>query len=106
MPIPGKKSGLFHYRCHVVEQFNCGVYNIVIATDEVVVSQDSPTARKSKLVILAPSYCHAASYIFVRKRKRDKEYGVSRGIDFQHVDNVVLFDFPTSFKAYIHCIGR
>jgi len=42
----------------------------------------------------------------IRKRKRDKEYGISRGIDFQCVDNVVLFDFPTTVKAYIHCIGR
>ncbi|XP_065921026.1 probable ATP-dependent RNA helicase DDX56 isoform X2 [Dysidea avara] len=74
-------------RCHIVEQFNRGIYDIVIAvTDEL--SQDESTAQQS------------------RKRKRDREYGISRGIDFQHVDNIVLFDFPLTLKSYIHCIGR
>ena len=57
-----------------------------------------------ELVSILATNHHAI--IFIRKRKRDKEYGVSRGVDFQHVDNVVLFDFPTTSKAYIHCIGR
>ena len=67
-----------------------------------VISQDGSATRKSRLVFGTK----LQYYIFNRKRKRDKEYGVSRGIDFQHVDNVVLFDFPTTVKAYVHCIGR
>lgn len=44
-----------------------------------------------------------------RKRKsakKDKEYGVSRGIDFKDVACVLNFDLPTSSKSYTHRIGR
>ena len=42
-----------------------------------------------------------------RKRsKRSKEYGVSRGIDFQNVACVLNFDLPISSKSYTHRIGR
>ena len=40
------------------------------------------------------------------KFKQDKEYGVSRGVDFRNVACVLNFDLPTSSKAYIHRIGR
>lgn len=39
-------------------------------------------------------------------RKGDKEYGVSRGIDFYRVANIINFDFPTDFDAYVHRVGR
>src|SRR6266436_2616468 len=45
-----------------------------------------------------------------RKRKRrkagDKEYGITRGVDFVDVACVLNFDLSTSSRAYIHRVGR
>ena len=44
-----------------------------------------------------------------RKRKgsrKDREYGISRGIDFKNVACVLNFDLPTTSKSYTHRIGR
>ncbi|KAF6225211.1 hypothetical protein HO133_010408 [Letharia lupina] len=41
-----------------------------------------------------------------KKSKESKEYGISRGIDFQNVACVLNFDLPTSSKSYTHRIGR
>ena len=60
-------------RCHVVEEFNRGVYDYIIATDEVVAQTDRGADGKGSTKLKGGT----------RKRKRDREYGVSRGIDFQ-----------------------
>lgn len=36
----------------------------------------------------------------------DKEYGVSRGVDFRGIMNVVNFDCPESPQSYVHRVGR
>lgn len=75
-------------RCNIVDQFNKGYYDRIIACDEKCVHD--PTARRkvgSKLRI-------------------DKEFAVSRGIDFQSVSNIINFDFPTTVTAYVHRVGR
>jgi ATP-dependent RNA helicase DDX56/DBP9 len=100
----------------VVEEFNKGVYDIIIASDEHEVLGDEEEAAG------APEECKevetngdvkAASsetkQPSKKKRKvvkKDKEYGISRGIDFKNVACVLNFDLPTSSKSYTHRIGR
>jgi len=71
-------------RLHTVGQFNKGVYSVIVAADEKFLE-----AGKAE-----------------GSRKKDKESGVARGIDFQFVANVVNFDFPPEPESYIHRVGR
>lgn len=75
-------------RIHIVDEFNKGVYDTIIATDESI-SVDTEKTKHSR-----------------KSKKTDKEYNVSRGIDFQDVDNVINLDFPANPDAYVHRIGR
>ncbi|CAG9823976.1 unnamed protein product [Phaedon cochleariae] len=79
-------------RCHSVDQFNQGVYDVIVASDEKALEAptDSDAARDAKK----------------SKRRKDKESGVSRGIDFRCVANVINFDFPLDVNAYVHRAGR
>ena len=47
---------------------------------------------------------------FPHRKKKDKQqsraYGVTRGIDFENVMNVINFDFPHTVESYIHRVGR
>ncbi|EFW17576.1 ATP-dependent RNA helicase [Coccidioides posadasii str. Silveira] len=108
-------------RIHVVQEFNKGVYDIIIAADDQEVigeipkkgsktpeqsngeNGDEPEEEKGfsdeDEVEPPPS----------KKRKKstkEKDYGISRGIDFQDVACVLNFDLPTTAKSYTHRIGR
>ncbi|KMP05476.1 ATP-dependent RNA helicase dbp9 [Coccidioides immitis RMSCC 2394] len=108
-------------RIHVVQEFNKGVYDIIIAADDQEVIGEIPkngskTPEQSNgengdeteeekgfsdedEVEPPPS----------KKRKKstkEKDYGISRGIDFQDVACVLNFDLPTTAKSYTHRIGR
>ena len=133
-------------RIHVVEEFNKGVYDIIIASDEqeVLGSQarrnikEVPAIEEPSSVetIVAPDVDEEATLPPIeqdaeaearakedgedalrkpppqpkpKKRKipkKDKEYGISRGIDFRNVACVLNFDLPTTSKSYTHRIGR
>lgn len=41
-----------------------------------------------------------------RKKAGDREYGVTRGVDFVDVACVLNFDLPTSSRSYTHRVGR
>ncbi|KAI1337761.1 ATP-dependent RNA helicase-like protein dbp9 [Xylariaceae sp. FL0016] len=106
-------------RLHIVEQFNQGIYDIIIASDEKEAlgqdempndeedeaAENGDESGKSKgsrkdVSDTPPNKKRKSS------RRQDKEYGVSRGIDFKNVAMVINFDAPVSAKSYQHRIGR
>mmetsp|Transcript_13452 Transcript_13452/g.16314 ORF Transcript_13452/g.16314 Transcript_13452/m.16314 type:complete len:474 (+) Transcript_13452:167-1588(+) len=84
-------------RLNIIEQFNVGNFDYLIATDE---STDA-AGTKSKNDDDETNIKKKAG-----KRKKDSEYGVSRGLDFRGVSFVVNVDFPLSHESYTHRIGR
>lgn len=118
-------------RLHTVDEFNSGVYDIIIAADEHEVVGGQEKKRKSKKVekseeaaededIKAGSDEEEDNDVEDKKdnskqppskkqkqgRGGDREYGVARGIDFRHVSCVLNFDLPQSAKSYTHRTGR
>jgi ATP-dependent RNA helicase DDX56/DBP9 len=103
-------------RIHVVEEFNKNVYDIIIASDEHEVLGDEDSAETEGIEVSAATNdgekegAKKEPKKSSRKKrkvvKKDKEYGVSRGIDFKNVTCVLNFDLPISSKSYTHRIGR
>ncbi|KXJ94636.1 putative ATP dependent RNA helicase [Microdochium bolleyi] len=96
-------------RIHCVEQFNSNVYDILIASDENEVLGDENLHEDVGTKTESKGNDSTEQAHPKKKRKasrRDKEYGISRGIDFVRVACVVNFDLPTSSKSYTHRIGR
>ncbi|XP_070780801.1 probable ATP-dependent RNA helicase DDX56 isoform X1 [Enoplosus armatus] len=88
-------------RVHIITQFNQGFYDYIIATDEQ--SLADPTAASQTPAGKGKKKKKATER---GGRTKDKEYGVSRGVDFQNVANVINFDFPATVESYIHRVGR
>lgn len=96
-------------RIHVVQEFNEGVYDTIIAADDQevlgLVTSNKGLAKESDQLNVAEQGEERVS----KKRKftaKHKDYGISRGIDFQDVACVLNFDLPSSSKSYTHRIGR
>ncbi|CCE65246.1 hypothetical protein TPHA_0K01120 [Tetrapisispora phaffii CBS 4417] len=108
-------------RHHIVDQFNKNVYRLLIATDdteyikeedeqeEIQVdetkkdSSEETTENKEEEPNTSDNKNNKKKTITIQK---DKEYGVSRGVDFQNVACVLNFDLPTTAKSYVHRVGR
>ncbi|EEQ31366.1 ATP-dependent DNA/RNA helicase [Microsporum canis] len=114
-------------RIHAVQEFNKGVYDIIIAADdqevigkveskkETVESKDGPVedtaTEEAKEELSEPEEVEEKTVLSNKNKKRkksgkEKDYGISRGIDFQDVACVLNFDLPTTAKSYTHRIGR
>lgn len=109
-------------RMHIVEEFNKNIYHLLIATDETKdeackveeedLKQENEEITKNDEV--RPDAVEAndkskeqkPSKKVAKKKEKDREYGVSRGVDFINVSCVLNFDMPSTSRAYIHRIGR
>ncbi|QRG39718.1 ATP-dependent RNA helicase DBP9 [Candidozyma auris] len=90
-------------RLHIVEEFNKNVYSLLIATDE---TSDFTVEEDEGDEQVGDSHNVKDGSSKKSKSKKDKEYGVSRGVDFRNVACVLNFDLPTTSRAYVHRIGR
>ncbi|POY73180.1 putative RNA helicase, partial [Rhodotorula taiwanensis] len=131
----GIKSGVlnaelpFNSRYHAVQEFNRGVFDYLIATDESGLEghdrdtneEEEKDGEASGLISTQPAGADSTDGADVeaapqpsKKRKRKEasskpsttEYGVSRGIDFVDVACVINFDLPFSSRSYTHRVGR
>lgn len=99
-------------RLHVVQEFNKGLYDILIAADDQEVLGGVMKRRKTRSGDEANELSEEDDDEERRPSKRsktsknEKDFGVSRGIDFQNVACVINFDLPTTSKSYTHRIGR
>ncbi|OQE02719.1 hypothetical protein PENVUL_c039G04396 [Penicillium vulpinum] len=119
-------------RIHVVEEFNKGVYDIIVAADEQAVlgvtkskksveakeatEEEAEEAKESKEEIGSSEDEEEVDESGKGKKpqpkkrrkmtSKEKDYSIARGIDFQNVACVLNFDLPTTSKSYTHRIGR
>jgi ATP-dependent RNA helicase DDX56/DBP9 len=106
-------------RLHVVQEFNKGLYDILIAADDQEVLGGVVKRRRSTAEVgdeepeqeneISDEEDQEDSSRPAKKAKlanKQKDYGVSRGIDFQNVACVINFDLPRTSKSYTHRIGR
>ncbi|CAJ1976123.1 unnamed protein product [Sphenostylis stenocarpa] len=85
-------------RLHILEEFNAGLFDYLIATD-LSQSKEKDKVPKESNVVLPKSRKRA-------KVKLDSEFGVVRGIDFKNVFTVINFEMPQNVAGYVHRIGR
>ena len=110
-------------RWHAVEEFNRGLYKIVIASDqgnmigetdegdehealENINVDNDDDEQVEEVDAESSSLQNNKKRKRTAKEKKDKEYGTARGVDFKNVKTVVNFDFPQTSKAYTHRVGR
>ncbi|KAG7097547.1 hypothetical protein E1B28_004885 [Marasmius oreades] len=133
-------------RYHTVQEFNKGVYEYIIATDEsggvglgggderdegddedeaegheeFTSTQREPentnvdegeeatiTRKRKRMADTTTSQTEQKTRKRRHKKGRgDKEYGVTRGVDFIDVSCVLNFDLPSSSRSYTHRVGR
>ncbi|AQZ16809.1 DBP9 (YLR276C) [Zygosaccharomyces parabailii] len=93
-------------RQHIVDQFNKNLFHILIATDETnyTKEEENEVAQEEGHEVKKEE----ATQNVQKKEKsnKDREYGVSRGVDFKNVSCVLNFDLPTTAKSYVHRVGR
>ncbi|GAB2279589.1 DEAD-box ATP-dependent RNA helicase 16 [Dionaea muscipula] len=85
-------------RLHIIEVFNSGHFEYLIASDDGQSNGRDGEKGESKT--------EGRKGKKRAKRRLDAEFGVVRGIDFKNVHTVINFEMPQSVDGYVHRIGR
>ncbi|BFZ58685.1 ATP-dependent DNA/RNA helicase [Savitreella phatthalungensis] len=95
-------------RQHILDEFNKGVYDIVIASDEseILGPEDLDHQTSDTESPIPPTKKRKRPTTSTTTRKTDREFGAARGVDFRNVNCVLNFDLPRSVTSYVHRIGR
>ena len=89
-------------RTHILQEFNRGVYDFMVAAADDANMKEAGEEEQEEEEDKAPTRESKKK----KKDRRDKEFGVVRGIDFQAVHTVINFEVPTTAAAYVHRVGR
>ncbi|CAR28122.1 hypothetical protein ZYGR_0N06130 [Zygosaccharomyces rouxii] len=91
-------------RQHIVDQFNKNLFHILIATDDTdyIKEEEEELAHEEGRDDGNTESQNKSKH----GSKKNREYGVSRGVDFKNVSCVLNFDLPTTAKSYVHRVGR
>ena len=94
-------------RYHTLQQFNAGLYDYLIATDDVHAGDRKRRRGGEDEGEGTPTEADAGKGKKKGKRGRnDEEFGVTRGIDFKGVRTVINFEMPLGERGYVHRLGR
>lgn len=100
----------FRSRLNIIEQFNVGNFDYLIATDESTDADEDLKDSENEDDNDDDDDDDEDDNDKMPQRKRriqkDDEYGVSRGLDFRNVSFVLNLDFPPSSRSYGHRVGR
>ena len=94
----------FRSRLNIIEQFNVGNFDYLIATDESTDAADADDDKNQNGD--DDDGDDAQDGRKLKGKKKDAEYGVSRGLDFRNVSFVLNVDFPPNPRSYAHRVGR
>jgi ATP-dependent RNA helicase DDX56/DBP9 len=93
-------------RTHILQEFNRGVYDFMVAAADDANMKDQNEAQLDEDAEEPEDKAPTRESKKKKKDRRDKEFGVVRGIDFQAVHTVINFDVPLTAAAYVHRVGR
>ena len=97
----------YNSRAHILQEFNRGVYDYMIAVSDDMPGQNNNGAVSGGGKLVGKHLITKESGAKLSRHKDiDKDFGVVRGIDFKRVRTVINFDTPSDASAYIHQVGR
>lgn len=89
-----------------MQEFNRGLFDYLIATDDVHAAEDDSAKGKQQQPKNNKAKKKGGNTKKGKKESKNEEFGVTRGIDFKGVGTVINFELPSSIKGYVHRVGR